>query len=175
MFSSTLTNEFIGAFTYIGFPNTFVNPAAIDRFKLGYPYHGFFNNGIAQIPNILSASNQTAVLSNNGGFAAGGGTLFANKPLGSIADNVANLETPGYLAKRVSFEESLASALRSGDMSQAQVAQTTSSDPVGPNGNNVQLDRELLQMSRAAAEFSAAQTALLAKFRLIRYAISESK
>ena len=91
VFSATLTNEFIGAFTYIGFPNTFVNPDAIDRTKVGYPYHGFFNNGIAQIPNILSASNQTAVLSNNGGFAAGGGTLFANKPLGSMADNIAKV------------------------------------------------------------------------------------
>ena len=91
VFNATLTNEFIGTFTYIGFPNTFVNPDAIDRNKLGYPYHGFFNNGIAQIPNILSAANQTAVISNNGGFAAGGGTLFANKPLGSLADNIAKV------------------------------------------------------------------------------------
>ena len=43
------------------------------------------------------------------------------------------------------------------------------------DGNNVELDRELLHMSRASSDFSAAQTALSAKFRLVRYAISESK
>jgi hypothetical protein len=39
----------------------------------------------------------------------------------------------------------------------------------------VQLDRELLAMNRAAGDFSAAQTALAAKFRLVRYAINEGK
>ena len=43
------------------------------------------------------------------------------------------------------------------------------------DGNTVELDRELLQMSRASADFTAAQTALSAKFRLVRYAINESK
>jgi hypothetical protein len=39
----------------------------------------------------------------------------------------------------------------------------------------VQLDRELLTMNRAASDFAAAQTALAAKFRLVRYAINEAK
>jgi flagellar basal body rod protein FlgB len=43
------------------------------------------------------------------------------------------------------------------------------------DGNNVQLDRELLSMSRASADFSAAQTVLAAKFRLVRYAINEGR
>ena len=43
------------------------------------------------------------------------------------------------------------------------------------DGNTVQLDRELLNMSRAAGDFSAAQTALAAKFRLVRYAINEGR
>ena len=43
------------------------------------------------------------------------------------------------------------------------------------DGNNVQLDRELLAMTRASGEFSAAQTALAAKFRLVRYAINEGR
>jgi hypothetical protein len=39
----------------------------------------------------------------------------------------------------------------------------------------VQVDRELLTMGRAAGDFSAAQTVLAAKFRLVRYAINEGK
>ena len=47
--------------------------------------------------------------------------------------------------------------------------------PTRRDGNNVQLDRELLGMSRAAADFSAAETILAAKFRLVRYAINEGR
>ena len=43
------------------------------------------------------------------------------------------------------------------------------------DGNNVQLDRELLSMTRAAGDFTAAQTVLAAKFRLVRYAINEGR
>jgi len=43
------------------------------------------------------------------------------------------------------------------------------------DGNTVQLDQELLTMGRAGGDFSAAQTALAAKFRLVRYAINEGR
>jgi len=39
----------------------------------------------------------------------------------------------------------------------------------------VQVDRELLEMTRAGGDFARAQTALAAKFRLIRYAINDGK
>jgi flagellar basal body rod protein FlgB len=47
--------------------------------------------------------------------------------------------------------------------------------PVRRDGNNVELDRELLHMTRASSDFAAAQTALAAKFRLVRYAINEGR
>jgi flagellar basal body rod protein FlgB len=47
--------------------------------------------------------------------------------------------------------------------------------PARRDGNTVQIDRELLEMTRAAGEFQRAQTALAAKFRLVRYAISEGR
>jgi flagellar basal body rod protein FlgB len=43
------------------------------------------------------------------------------------------------------------------------------------DGNTVQLDRELLKMTDASAEFARAQTALSAKFRLVRYALSDGR
>ena len=39
----------------------------------------------------------------------------------------------------------------------------------------VQLDTELMNMNQALGDFSAAQTALAAKFRLVRYALNESR
>ena len=39
----------------------------------------------------------------------------------------------------------------------------------------MQVDRELLAMTKAAGDFSRAQTALTAKFRLVRYAINEGR
>jgi flagellar basal-body rod protein FlgB len=104
------------------------------------------------------------------------------------ASNLANLDTPGYKARGV-FEDSLDASIGT----PAGLARTSASHLSGPggsqgvatgeveglasrrDGNNVQLDRELLTMSRAAGDFSAAQTALAAKFRLVRYAINEGR
>ena len=43
------------------------------------------------------------------------------------------------------------------------------------DGNNVQIDRELLTMANASRDFAEAQAALSAKFRLIRFAINEGR
>ena len=48
-------------------------------------------------------------------------------------DAVSNMETPGYIASRVSFEEQLADAIESGD--------PTSSRPSGGNSSGQALDR----------------------------------
>jgi len=47
--------------------------------------------------------------------------------------------------------------------------------PQRRDGNNVQIDRELLTMSGAAGDFARAQTALAARFRMVRYALSEGR
>ena len=99
------------------------------------------------------------------------------------AGNLANVDTPGYKAVDVSFADSLNSAQVAtnprhfGGAAQAnQVRNEVVDDaPARRDGNTVVLDQELLKMSRAAADFSAAQTALAAKFRLVRYAINEGR
>lgn len=105
------------------------------------------------------------------------------------ASNLANVNTPGYKAREVtSFGEALDGQL--GDDAQLvttsarHIAGTAGADPTVTDtpdlatrrdGNNVQLDRELLTMTQASADFAAAQTALAAKFRLVRYALTESR
>jgi hypothetical protein len=85
VFSPSLTNEFVMAYTYIGFPNVFANPDAVTKATNGYPYVGFYNSGNTQIPNVNTG---ISLISNNGGFQAGHGVLYANKPLASVADNI---------------------------------------------------------------------------------------
>jgi flagellar basal-body rod protein FlgB len=103
----------------------------------------------------------------------------------AAAGNVANVDTPGYKAQEVSFDEALGlrtAALAATNPRHATVpgalAGVTLKDAEGParrDGNTVQLDRELLAMGRAGGEFTQAQTALAAKFRLVRYAINEGR
>lgn len=106
------------------------------------------------------------------------------------ASNLANLSTPGYKAQEVDFDQSLDQQVTGG----ARLAVTNGKHLGGGpgtasgvstreaedgaarrDGNTVQVDRELLNMTRAAGEFARAQTALAAKFRLVRYALNESR
>ena len=86
------------------------------------------------------------------------------------ASNLANLDTPGYRAREATFNDALDE-----ELNQTATVREVRDLPARRDGNNVQLDRELLSINRASADFSAAQTALAAKFRLVRYAISESR
>lgn len=102
------------------------------------------------------------------------------------AGNLANVNTPGYRAREGDFattlDASLATSLRRTDERHLQSEhagspQTKEVDGLQArrDGNTVQIDRELLAMTRAAGEFQRAQTALAAKFRLVRYAINEGR
>jgi flagellar basal-body rod protein FlgB len=102
------------------------------------------------------------------------------------AGNLANLDTPGYKSRAAEFSDTLdqkvggqvmlASTNRAHLAGTAVTASTSSTEVEGlsarRDGNNVQLDRELLEMSRAGGDFAKAQTALTVKFKMVRYAIS---
>jgi flagellar basal-body rod protein FlgB len=105
------------------------------------------------------------------------------------AGNLANGNTPGYKAREVDFDETLDRQLggvriattnarhieQPGGAGGAMATREVDGLAARRDGNTVQVDRELLNMTRASGEFSRAQTALAAKFRLVRYAINESR
>jgi flagellar basal-body rod protein FlgB len=86
------------------------------------------------------------------------------------AGNLANIDTPGYHAREATFNDALDE-----ELGQTATVAEIPGLPARRDGNNVQLDRELLTLSKASSDFSAAQTALAAKFRLVRYAINEGR
>lgn len=103
------------------------------------------------------------------------------------AGNLANIDTPNYRTREASFGDVLNGEVQKLEMkvtNDKHLRGTTSERPEAVevqglesrrDGNNVQLDRELLTMNKASADFSAAQAALSAKFRLIRFAINEGR
>jgi flagellar basal-body rod protein FlgB len=103
------------------------------------------------------------------------------------ASNLANLNTPGYRAREADFGSTLEDKLAADGLQRTNPRHLVGDEPAGPasheaeglaarrDGNNVQIDRELLTMTQAAGEFARAQTALAAKFRLVRYAINEAR
>jgi hypothetical protein len=93
VFSPTMTNEFVFAYTYVGFPNVFADPSAVDRSKVGYSYTGIFNNGVKQIPSFGGYgwnNSEVPLIFQPGGFEVGGNSagLYADKWLPSISDTV---------------------------------------------------------------------------------------
>lgn len=103
------------------------------------------------------------------------------------AGNLANIDTPGFKARELKFDDLLneelgasMAATNSRHFGTAAVSDNpTPTEQAGlperRDGNNVQVDRELLALGRAGGEFNSAQTVLAAKFRLIRYAINEGR
>jgi flagellar basal-body rod protein FlgB len=66
-----------------------------------------------------------------------------------IADNIANVDTPGFRAQSVEFEASLQDAIDNGSLepgsgavSSVAATEVPTDTPVGANGNNVDLRKE---------------------------------
>jgi flagellar basal-body rod protein FlgB len=102
------------------------------------------------------------------------------------SDNLANLDTPGYHTKEVTFDQALTDQLNAATLSAGGGSTTSAGTDTAKvqdadgladrrDGNNVQLDRELLNLTRASGDFSAAQAVLSARFRLVRYAINDGR
>jgi flagellar basal-body rod protein FlgB len=89
----------------------------------------------------------------------------------AISGNVANLETPGYRARVVSFEDSLRAALGDGDPTSMSVKVDESLAATRMNGNNVNIDFELLAEQENNLRQQLVVQALNGKYALLRTAI----
>jgi flagellar basal-body rod protein FlgB len=89
----------------------------------------------------------------------------------TIADNIANVETPGFLAGRVDFESSLRDAVAAGRPADAGASTARSVEPTRLNGNNVNLDAETLALVETGLRYQLTVQALTNKFTGVRSAI----
>jgi flagellar basal-body rod protein FlgB len=89
------------------------------------------------------------------------------------ADNIANVDTPGFTATHVDFEDSLRGALADGTMSMGEGLPTTTltTDQAGANGNNVDLGSETLTAMQATFSYQLLSRAVGDRFGLVSTAI----
>ncbi|SFC40038.1 flagellar basal-body rod protein FlgB [Alkalibacterium subtropicum] len=100
----------------------------------------------------------------------------------AISTNISNVNTAGYKAKRVDFEQALQSAMNGtglkanhvkhfgangfGDVKPQTIEQT--GNRVNENGNNVAIDTEMAELSANAIYFQAVSTQLTNQYGMIR-------
>jgi len=89
------------------------------------------------------------------------------------ADDIANVDTPGFTASSVDFEGSLRAALADGEMTGTDVVPTSapSSAPRGVNGNNVDLAGETMTAMQALFQYQLMTRAVGDRYSLITTAI----
>jgi Carboxypeptidase regulatory-like domain len=87
--SPTLTNEVIFSYTYLNLPNSFKDPAKVERGSLGLNYNLLFSHSNAQNLIFPQMTGWGDGISNmlNTGFELNG-TVYAKKTLPSVADNL---------------------------------------------------------------------------------------
>ncbi len=89
-----------------------------------------------------------------------------------IADNIANIDTPGFRASSVDFESSLRTAVARGGVPAEGVdlTSTPTLTPVGPNGNNVDLRKETLAAMQSQYQFQMVSRSLSDRHERLRTA-----
>lgn len=100
-----------------------------------------------------------------------------------IANNIANVETPGFIRSDVMFEDSLRQAMESGsdqdirkslkDM-EPQILPDQES-VIRPNGNNVSIDKEMADLSKNSLYYESLVQILNLKSSMLKAAITEGR
>lgn len=104
----------------------------------------------------------------------------------AVASNVANIDTPNFKSSEVRFEETLRQAISGrgrvsgpgGALSQTALntrmaqARATTGTQTRADGNNVDIDKEMLTLSETTLEFNAVTQLMASRAALVRSVIS---
>jgi len=107
----------------------------------------------------------------------------------AISNNIANAETPGYKALKVSFEDTLKSEVQKiqanstaggaknlASMNDSDIrVDTMNTTSNRQDGNNVNLDAENVEMSKTGMQYYYLVRGLTDTYSRLKYAISEGK
>ena len=91
----------------------------------------------------------------------------------AVSDDIANVNTPFFRARRVEFEGDLKRALETGESPTSSVVPQVAltDDPAGLTGNNVDLEAETLIGVETQMRYELALRATGDRFNLVRSAI----
>jgi len=110
-----------------------------------------------------------------------------------IAGNIANADTPGYSARKLSFEDNLRNAISSPEMTgrktnakhfpigssgisavQGTITKQLSQNPYG-DGNSVSVDDEMFDLAENQILFEAASQIIKKKFSMLKFAAGDGR
>lgn len=92
----------------------------------------------------------------------------------ALADNLANVNTPGYQRKDVDFHTALAAALQQGKAAIESVQPTEVVDPTSAmrtDGNGVDVDVEASRLAQNGLEYESLVTVAKARLQILESAI----
>jgi flagellar basal-body rod protein FlgB len=101
---------------------------------------------------------------------------LASDQMKLTAENMANIDTPGYKTQGFDFAQEFSQALGSSSSTPAMVnASNVDGLTARPDGNNVSMDREGMQLAKAQLEFRAGVTLLKSQYTRVMDAIKSDK
>ncbi|HEX4081703.1 MAG TPA: flagellar basal body protein [Acidimicrobiales bacterium] len=86
----------------------------------------------------------------------------------SVANNLANLDTPNYTDTETTFQQSLTQALDASGGGTATITDVPSTSAAGTDGNNVDLASELTEAEQSTLQYQALSESINAQFRLVQ-------
>lgn len=96
-----------------------------------------------------------------------------------IANNIANVETPGFRAKDVSFKDEFAKALRDGEFEKAFSLEPKVYErndiSVRNDGNNVDIEKEMIELQKNRMKYEVYVELLKNRFKLVKDLFAELK
>jgi flagellar basal-body rod protein FlgB len=93
-----------------------------------------------------------------------------------IASNMANVDTPGYRTKDIDFQHELARAMSAPEGSAPRVAVKDVSGLLErPDGNNVDVDRESLNLSETQLQYQMGTQLVKDRFHELLVAINQDQ
>ncbi len=111
----------------------------------------------------------------------------------AISSNIANVNTPNYKARKVNFEDELKKALSDGNgeislkttnnkhiSAGGKVANVSpeveiSSEPARPDGNNVDLEKEMVDLTKNNIKYNLGVQVITKLFKNIEFAITSDR
>jgi flagellar basal-body rod protein FlgB len=95
-----------------------------------------------------------------------------------IATNMANIDTPGYRTRDVNFQDAMQQVMNQGDGFDGQVQPEILEQaglPERPDGNNVNIDREGLQLSQTQLQFQLGEQLVKSQFSTLMIAVKDGQ
>ena len=95
-----------------------------------------------------------------------------------LANNIANANTPGFTRSDLDFQGQLSQAMQRGTSGLDSLSfspQTDSASPVQADGNNVDIDSEMSDMSQNALQYEAFVELASARMKILQDAIGSGQ